>query len=77
MVVGADARAAELVAHGRRAGADVQQVAAGAAAQLAASADGARRADAVLLVFASEYYDPDDYIRSYAEFQRWLGQRGG
>ena len=34
-------------------------------------------ADAVLLVFASEYYDPDDYIRSYPEFQRWLGQRGG
>ena len=34
-------------------------------------------ADAVLLVFASEYYDPDDYIRSYAEFQRWLGQRSG
>jgi acetyltransferase-like isoleucine patch superfamily enzyme/mannose-6-phosphate isomerase-like protein (cupin superfamily) len=34
-------------------------------------------ADAVLLVFASDYYDPDDYIRSYAEFQRWLGQRGG
>lgn len=24
--------------------------------------------DAVLLVFASEYYDPDDYIRSYDEF---------
>ena len=34
-------------------------------------------ADAVLLVFASEYYDPADYIRSYAEFQRWLGQRSG
>jgi acetyltransferase-like isoleucine patch superfamily enzyme len=34
-------------------------------------------ADAVLLVFASDYYDPDDYIRSYAEFQRWLGRRGG
>jgi UDP-2-acetamido-3-amino-2,3-dideoxy-glucuronate N-acetyltransferase len=26
--------------------------------------------DAVLLVFASHYYDPDDYIRSYDEFQR-------
>lgn len=24
--------------------------------------------DAVLLVFASEYYDPDDYIRDYGEF---------
>jgi UDP-2-acetamido-3-amino-2,3-dideoxy-glucuronate N-acetyltransferase len=24
--------------------------------------------DAVLLVFASEYYDPDDYVRDYAEF---------
>lgn len=24
--------------------------------------------DAVLLVFASDYYDPDDYIRSYSEF---------
>jgi hypothetical protein len=24
--------------------------------------------DAVLLVFASEFYDPDDYIRDYAEF---------
>jgi acetyltransferase-like isoleucine patch superfamily enzyme len=24
--------------------------------------------DAMLLVFASEYYDPDDYIRSYDEF---------
>jgi len=26
-------------------------------------------ADAVLLVFASHYYDPDDYIRSYDEFK--------
>ena len=26
--------------------------------------------DAVLLVFASEYYDPDDYIRDYDEFVR-------
>lgn len=25
-------------------------------------------ADAVLLVYASEYYDPDDYIRNYDEF---------
>ena len=25
--------------------------------------------DAILLVFASEFYDPDDYIRSYAEFR--------
>jgi acetyltransferase-like isoleucine patch superfamily enzyme len=33
-------------------------------------------ADAVLLVFASEYYDPGDYIRSYPEFQRWLGEQG-
>lgn len=32
-------------------------------------------ADAVLLVFASHYYDPDDYIRSYSEFQLWLSQR--
>jgi UDP-2-acetamido-3-amino-2,3-dideoxy-glucuronate N-acetyltransferase len=28
--------------------------------------------DAVLLVFASEFYDPDDYIRSYDEFHRIL-----
>ena len=33
-------------------------------------------ADAVLLVFASDYYDPGDYIRSYPEFQRWLGEQG-
>ncbi len=26
--------------------------------------------DAVLLVFASHHYDPDDYIRSYGEFRR-------
>ena len=26
-------------------------------------------ADAMLLVFASEYYDPEDSIRSYAEFR--------
>ena len=25
--------------------------------------------DAMLLVFASEYYDPEDYIRTYAEFR--------
>jgi hypothetical protein len=24
--------------------------------------------DGMLLVFASEYYDPDDYIRDYADF---------
>jgi serine acetyltransferase len=30
-------------------------------------------ADGVLLVFASEYYDPDDYIRDYAEFCRVVG----
>jgi UDP-2-acetamido-3-amino-2,3-dideoxy-glucuronate N-acetyltransferase len=29
--------------------------------------------DAVLLVFASDYYDPADYIRDYAEFRRELG----
>lgn len=28
--------------------------------------------DAVLLVFASEYYDAADYIRSYGEYCRWL-----
>lgn len=26
--------------------------------------------DAALLVFASHYYDPDDYIRDYEEFRR-------
>lgn len=31
--------------------------------------------DAVLLVFASHYYDPDDYIRDYDEFLRLV--RGG
>ncbi|MDR5903012.1 WxcM-like domain-containing protein [Halomonas icarae] len=30
-------------------------------------------ADALLLVFASEYYDSEDYIRSYAEFQKLAG----
>lgn len=29
--------------------------------------------DAVLLVFASHYYDPADYIRDYSEFQRAVG----
>jgi UDP-2-acetamido-3-amino-2,3-dideoxy-glucuronate N-acetyltransferase len=29
--------------------------------------------DAVLLVFASDYYDSADYIRDYAEFQRLIG----
>jgi UDP-2-acetamido-3-amino-2,3-dideoxy-glucuronate N-acetyltransferase len=29
--------------------------------------------DAVLLVFASEYYDPDDYIRDYNEFEALIG----
>lgn len=34
--------------------------------------------DAVLLVFASDYYDADDYIRDYAEFQRLaLGAAAG
>lgn len=31
-------------------------------------------ADAVLLVFASHEYDPDDYIRDYGEFQRLASQ---
>lgn len=31
-------------------------------------------ADAVLLVFASEYYDPTDYIRNYKEFRAWVGK---
>ena len=30
-------------------------------------------ADAVLLVFASHYYDSADYIRDYSEFQRLVG----
>jgi hypothetical protein len=29
--------------------------------------------DAVLLVFASESYDPDDYIRDYCEFLKLVG----
>src|SRR5690606_10381254 len=32
--------------------------------------------DAVLLVFASDYYDADDYIRDYAEFQRLVLRAG-
>lgn len=32
--------------------------------------------DAVLLVFASEEYDPDDYIRDYEEFLAVIGRRG-
>ena len=28
--------------------------------------------DAVLLVFASAYYDPSDYIRNYDEFRAWV-----
>lgn len=31
--------------------------------------------DAVLLVFASDYYDPDDYIRDYSEFEALIGNR--
>lgn len=31
--------------------------------------------DAVLLVFASDYYDPDDYIRGYGEFETLIGNR--
>ena len=30
--------------------------------------------DAVLLVFASEHYDPDDYIRDYDEFLALVGR---
>ncbi len=30
-------------------------------------------ADAVLLVFASEHYDADDYVREYSEFLRLAG----
>jgi UDP-2-acetamido-3-amino-2,3-dideoxy-glucuronate N-acetyltransferase len=32
-------------------------------------------ADALLLVFASDYYDPDDYIRDYAEFREAIKAR--
>jgi UDP-2-acetamido-3-amino-2,3-dideoxy-glucuronate N-acetyltransferase len=31
-------------------------------------------ADAIMLVFASEHYDPDDYIRDYDEFLRLASQ---
>jgi dTDP-4-dehydrorhamnose 3,5-epimerase-like enzyme len=31
--------------------------------------------DAVLVVFASEHYQADDYIRSYDEFRRMVGER--
>lgn len=30
--------------------------------------------DAVLLVFASDYYDPQDYIRDYGEFEALVGK---
>lgn len=30
--------------------------------------------DAVLLVFASDYYDPGDYIRDYGEFEALIGR---
>jgi hypothetical protein len=30
--------------------------------------------DAVLVVFCSEYYDPADYIRDYAEFLAEVGR---
>lgn len=33
--------------------------------------------DAILLVFASEFYDPDEYIRSYDEFARLVGANAG
>ena len=33
-------------------------------------------ADAVLLVFASAYYDEVDYVRNYADFLRLVGQQG-
>lgn len=31
--------------------------------------------DAVLLVFASEYYDPNDYIRNYDQFLKLINER--
>jgi acetyltransferase-like isoleucine patch superfamily enzyme len=31
--------------------------------------------DAVLLVFASDFYDPADYIRSYGDYLRWIAER--
>lgn len=33
--------------------------------------------DAVLLVFASHHYDPDDYIRDYAQFQKLVRADAG
>lgn len=33
--------------------------------------------DSVLCVAASEYYEPDDYIRSYDEFKRYLSEQVG
>jgi UDP-2-acetamido-3-amino-2,3-dideoxy-glucuronate N-acetyltransferase len=33
-------------------------------------------ADAVLLVFASHHYDPDDYIRNYSEFRNRVASAG-
>jgi UDP-2-acetamido-3-amino-2,3-dideoxy-glucuronate N-acetyltransferase len=33
--------------------------------------------DAMLLVFASEYYDPNDYIESYDEFRALLAEAPG
>ena len=30
--------------------------------------------DAVLMVFASDYYDESDYIRDYDEFLRFVGE---
>ena len=33
-------------------------------------------ADAVLLVFASDYYDASDYIRNYDDFVGWVAKRG-
>ena len=33
--------------------------------------------DAVLMVLASEHYDPADYIRDYAEFRRECGRSDG
>ena len=32
-------------------------------------------ADSTLMVFASDYYDPDDYIRDYAEFAAMVPSR--
>ena len=32
---------------------------------------------AVLIVFASKFYDENDYIRDYDEFLRYVGKRRG